>query len=53
MLLGTDDKLIIATKSEEIEGTVATYVMLFTLEGHVIMEEQRIGNRKYEGIEFL
>ena len=48
--LGT---LMVAIKSEEIEGRVATYMMAFTIGGEVIMEEERIGERKFEGIEFI
>jgi len=50
---GTNDELIVATKSEEIEGTVASYVMVFNIHGEVIMQEEKIGDRKFEGIEFL
>ena len=49
----TQDNLIIALKSEEIEGKVATYVMVFSIDGEVIMDEVKIGDRKFEGIEFL
>ena len=50
---GTEDELMVALKSEEIEGRVATYMMAFTIGGEVIMEEERIGERKFEGIEFI
>jgi len=50
---GTQDNLIIALKSEEIEGSVATYLMVFNMDGQVIYDEVKIGDRKFEGIEFL
>ena len=52
-VLWTEDQLLVALKSEEIEGRVATYMMAFTIGGEVIMEEERIGERKFEGIEFI
>ena len=50
---GTEDELMVALKSEEIEGRVATYMMAFNIQGEVIMEEEKIGERKFEGIEFI
>ena len=50
---GTEDQVMVALKSEEIEGRVATYMMAFTIGGEVIMEEERIGERKFEGLEFI
>ena len=50
---GTDDQLMVALKSEEIEGKVATYMMVFNMEGKVLFQEEKIGDRKFEGIEFL
>ena len=45
--------MIVALKSEEIEGKVATYLMVFNSEGVVIYPETKIGDRKFEGIEFV
>ena len=50
---GTDDELMVALKSEEVEGRVATYIMAFTTGGEVVMAEEKIGDRKFEGIEFI
>ena len=50
---GTEDNLIVALKSEEIEGRVATYIMVFNIEGKVLLDEVKIGDRKFEGVEFL
>lgn len=50
---GTEDQLMVALKSEEIEGKVATYMMVFNMEGKVLFQEDKIGDRKFEGIEFV
>jgi len=50
---GTKDSVIVALKSEEIEGKVATYLMVFNIDGIVIYPETKIGDRKFEGIEFV
>jgi len=50
---GTKDTVIVALKSEEVEGKVATYMMVFNTDGLVIYPETKIGNRKFEGVEFV
>ena len=42
-----------ALKSEEIEGKIATYITVFNLDGLVLYPETKIGDYKYEGIEFI
>ncbi|XP_036693866.1 soluble calcium-activated nucleotidase 1 isoform X2 [Balaenoptera musculus] len=49
----TDDQIIVALKSEEDSGQIATYVMAFTLDGRFLLPETKIGSVKYEGIEFI
>ncbi|KAJ7315898.1 hypothetical protein JRQ81_002060 [Phrynocephalus forsythii] len=49
----TDDQIIVALKSEEDAGHVATYITAFTLDGRCLLPETRIGSVKYEGIEFI
>lgn len=49
----TDDQIIVALKSEEDAGKIATYIIAFTLDGRVLMPETKIGNVKYEGLEFI
>lgn len=49
----TDDQVIIALKSEEINGKIASYVTIFKITGDVLMPEVMIGEHKYEGIEFV
>ncbi|XP_007886832.1 soluble calcium-activated nucleotidase 1 [Callorhinchus milii] len=49
----TDDQIIVSLKSEEDNGNIATYIMVFTLDGRFLLEETKVGNVKYEGIEFI
>ncbi|KAA8595166.1 hypothetical protein FQN60_012301, partial [Etheostoma spectabile] len=44
----TDDQIILALKSEEDAGRIATYIIAFTLDGQVLMPETKIGNVKFE-----
>lgn len=50
---GSEDEVVIALKSEEIKGSVATYVTAFKIDGKILMPETKIGDIKYEGIEFI
>ncbi|MGH0119437.1 UNVERIFIED_CONTAM: hypothetical protein FKN15_024180 [Acipenser sinensis] len=49
----TDDQIILALKSEEDDGKVATYILAFTLDGRILLPETKIGDVKYEGLEFI
>lgn len=49
----TDDQIILALKSEEDAGNIATYIIAFTLDGQVLLPETKIGDVKYEGLEFI
>jgi len=44
---------VVALKTEEVDGTIATYITVFTLDNEILLEEQKIGDVKYEGVEFL
>lgn len=50
---GTNDQLIVALKSQEFEGNISSYLLVFTVDGEIILPEKLIGNFKYEGIEFV
>uniref|UniRef100_A0A3P9LSW6 Soluble calcium-activated nucleotidase 1 n=2 Tax=Oryzias latipes TaxID=8090 RepID=A0A3P9LSW6_ORYLA len=50
---GTDDQIILALKSEEDAGKIATYITAFSLDGQVLLPETEIGDVKYEGLEFI
>jgi len=49
----TKDTIIVALKTEEDKGRIASYIMAFNSNGEILMEEQRIGDIKFEGIEFI
>ncbi|TNN72698.1 Soluble calcium-activated nucleotidase 1 [Liparis tanakae] len=49
----TNDRIILALKSEEDGGEIATYIMAFTLDGRILLPETKIGDVKYEGLEFI
>lgn len=50
---GTNDQVIVALRSEEIEGKTATYMTSFTVHGQILLEDVLIGDVKYEGFEFI
>lgn len=50
---GTGDQIIVALKSEEDSGKIATYIMAFTFDGRILLPETKIGDVKYEGLEFI
>ncbi|XP_046713664.1 soluble calcium-activated nucleotidase 1b isoform X2 [Silurus meridionalis] len=49
----THDQIILALKSEEDAGKIATYITAFRLDGRILMPETKIGDVKYEGLEFI
>ncbi|KAL0993478.1 hypothetical protein UPYG_G00108530 [Umbra pygmaea] len=49
----TDDQILVALKSEEDAGKIASYIMAFTLDGRILLPETKIGDVKYEGLEFI
>ncbi|XP_026077735.1 soluble calcium-activated nucleotidase 1-like [Carassius auratus] len=49
----TDDQIILALKSEEDAGRIATYITAFTLDGRILLPDTKIGDVKYEGLEFI
>jgi len=51
----TKDKFIIATKTEEDPNTkrMKSYITVFHVDGKIVLNDQLIGENKYEGIEFL
>lgn len=50
---GTEDQLIVALKTVECGNVAETYIMVFDMQGHILMEETKIADQKYEGIEFV
>ena len=52
-LPGTNERIVVALKSEENNGEIATYISVFEMSGRVLLADVRVGNEKYEGIEFV
>lgn len=51
---GTNDNVIVALKTEELNGKTSTYITAFTQSGEILLKEEKIPtNLKYEGIEFI
>ncbi|CAH1391499.1 unnamed protein product [Nezara viridula] len=50
---GTNDEVIVALKTEEFHGRIATYITAFTIHGIVLLNETKIDDIKYEGFEFI
>lgn len=51
---GSQDSVAVAIKSEEIKDKAATYITVFNVEdGRILYPEVKIGDVKYEGIEFI
>ena len=51
---GTNEQQIVALKTQEVDGNIASYIMAFDVHGRILMKEQKIpGSYKFEGIEFL
>lgn len=49
----TMDSVIVALKSEENEGRIASFITVFTITGDIWFHETEIGPYKFEGIEFI
>lgn len=49
----SEDNVIVALRSEELEGKTATYITAFTINGNILLEDTFISNLKFEGLEFI
>lgn len=50
---GTNDSVIVALQTEEIDGQTTTYITAFKVDGKILLDSTIIdSNLKYEGIEF-
>ncbi|XP_012271551.1 apyrase isoform X1 [Orussus abietinus] len=52
-LPGSKDSIIVALKSEENQGQMATYITAFTIDGVILMLDSKIIDKKFEGLEFI
>ncbi|XP_072168222.1 soluble calcium-activated nucleotidase 1-like [Diadema setosum] len=50
---GTNDQVIVALKTEEDAGKIATYITAFNIDGKILMPDIKFAEIKYEGIEFV
>lgn len=51
---GTDDTIIVALLTEEVNMETSTFITAFTIDGRILLAQQRIDtNLKYEGIDFI
>lgn len=49
----SDDYVIVALRTEELEGKTSTYITAFNIDGVVLLDDLFIENIKYEGFEFI
>jgi len=49
----TKDTIVVALKTEEDKGKIASYIMVFNINGDILLDEVKIGDIKFEGFEFL
>ncbi|XP_041474384.1 soluble calcium-activated nucleotidase 1-like [Lytechinus variegatus] len=50
---GTNEQVIVALKTEEDAGKIATYITAFNIDGKILMPDKKFADIKYEGIEFV
>lgn len=51
---GMDDRVIVALRTEELNGKTTTFITAFDIEGKILYAEQHIETElKYEGFEFI
>uniref|UniRef100_A0A1B0G3Y9 Apyrase n=1 Tax=Glossina morsitans morsitans TaxID=37546 RepID=A0A1B0G3Y9_GLOMM len=50
----TDDRIIVALRSHELNGKTMTFITAFDINGKILLAEQQVvGDYKYEGFEFI
>jgi soluble calcium-activated nucleotidase 1 len=53
-LPSSNDSIIIALKTEELNGSTSTYVTIFDVKGNILLADEKIHTEyKYEGFEFI
>jgi len=50
---GSNDEAIVALRTMEFQGTTASFIMAFRINGEMLMDETLISNMKFEGLEFI
>ncbi|XP_018573558.1 apyrase [Anoplophora glabripennis] len=49
----SDDFVIVALRTEELDGNTSSYITAFTIHGDILLEDTYVANVKYEGFEFI
>ncbi|KAJ8957403.1 hypothetical protein NQ318_004883 [Aromia moschata] len=49
----SNDYVIVALRTEELEGNTSTYITAFTIYGDVMLDDMYVADSKYEGFEFI
>uniref|UniRef100_A0A336MT34 Apyrase n=1 Tax=Culicoides sonorensis TaxID=179676 RepID=A0A336MT34_CULSO len=50
----TNDQVIVALKTEEVDGKTSTYITVFKIDGKILLADQKISSTlKFEGLEFV
>lgn len=52
-ILEINDQVIVVFKLEEVLGKIVSYLIIFKIDGKIILKEKYVGDVKYEGIEFI
>ncbi|XP_022085021.1 soluble calcium-activated nucleotidase 1-like [Acanthaster planci] len=50
---GTRDTVVVALKTEEDQGKIATFYTVFNIDGKTLVPDTKFADIKYEGIEFI
>lgn len=49
----SNDQVIVALRTEELNGNTATFITTFTIDGKILLDDEFIASDKYEGFEFI
>lgn len=51
---GSNDSIIVALKTEEVNGLTATYITVFDMKGKIFIDDEKVETEyKFEGFEFI
>jgi len=51
---GTDDQIIVALKSEEVDDNYQSFLTAFTIDGEILLKDLVVSTKyKFEGLEFV
>ena len=53
-LPGSDDQIVVALKSEEVNDRYQSFITAFTIDGEVLLDDLQVSEKyKFEGLEFV